>query len=133
VGIGTPGAACGGGPGGQGVVADPDSYVGSGAGAGAGSLPEGTSLGPVVARDDAGVVSNRVTKYSVTVGCGPPAIAELGAVGVVCWLQDAIASAASESVASGTINRGDVSDMGLLPRWLLLPRDVSHSSVQRHI
>jgi hypothetical protein len=52
-----------------------------------------------------------VTKYSVTVGCGAVAIAELGAVGVLSWLQDAIASAATESMASGPMNRGDISDM----------------------
>jgi len=66
-----------------------------------------------------------VTKYSVTVGCGAVAAAELGAVGVPCWPQDAIVSAASENAASGTITRGDVSDM-----WLLLrTRRVSRSSV----
>jgi hypothetical protein len=63
-------------------------------------------------------VSVNVTKYSVTLGwLAADAIAELGAVGVPCWLQDAIVSAASESVTSGATNRGDVSDICLLLRW----------------
>jgi hypothetical protein len=57
-----------------------------------------------------------VTEYSVTVGCSAvDAGAELGAVGVPCWLQDAIVSAASENETNGRIRRGDVSDMRLLP------------------
>jgi hypothetical protein len=57
-----------------------------------------------------------VTKYSVTVGCRPADMfVELGAVGVPCWLQDAIVSAASERTANGTIKREDVSVI-----WLLL-------------
>jgi hypothetical protein len=63
-----------------------------------------------------------VSKYSVTVGCNVvdvvaelDAVAALGAVGVLCWLQDAIDSAASESATNGRIRRGDVSDMRLLP------------------
>ena len=106
VGTGTPGSARGGGPGGQGSGPDPD-----GGGSGAGS-PGATSLGPIAPETGAGVVSTRVTKYSLTTGSNDIDVSELGAVGVPCWLQEAIRPA-RESTASGTSEREDLRNIWL--------------------
>jgi len=54
-----------------------------------------------------------VTQYSVAAGCtAVDTVIELGAEGEFCWLQDTMVTAASARTMNGTINFGDVSDIG---------------------
>ena len=124
VGIGTPSAARGGGPGGQGNGADPEIIGGAGKATGAGS-GAGTGVGSraKTAAGDPSLSSNNVTQYSVTAdGCASAVVdgdavddvSALGVVGAPSWLQDATTNPASERTTSGAMNLGDLDDIYLL-------------------
>jgi hypothetical protein len=102
VGTGIPGCAFGGGPGGQGTGPDP------GGGGGGGSSLGREYPGP----GGSGVSSTSVSTYSITTGCSAVDVVELGAVGELCWVQDTIINAASETAVKGAINLGEVNDIG---------------------